>query len=359
MARRKKLPKYVSRHGVGYRSWGPGGRSGTKRWLPVRATPEEAHEDAIRARSGHALPRDSAGPLTLHGGADLLLGDLVDKVATGERREGTVRAYETNLPVLYAAFGEQTRLDRIDPPSIERFIAIRRETVSPNTIAKQLQTLGRIFRLAIRRGLVTSNPLDRVEPVGSVPPKQDRMERVEVVEAVDVIRELSPEDADLIWLLFVTGIRRTEAAAVVPAEDVDLTAGVFAVRQGKKRPRNYPIPEREDAAEFFERIQARGESLVAGVSIQRRAERVSRILQKWANKLEERRLHCHSLRHSLTSHLARCGVPEYLLSAALGHGARTITQRYVHEFGPELREALEWAWREGPRPNDRSASSST
>jgi site-specific recombinase XerD len=54
------------------------------------------------------------------------------------------------------------------------------------------------------------------------------------------------------------------------------------------------------------------------------------------------------MRHSLGAHLARCKVSEHLIAGILGHrlAAVSITQRYMRPHGPDLLEAIRWAWRE-------------
>ena len=349
MGRPKKLPRWVLRHGDGFRGWAPGGKSGTKRYFPTRPTPEEAHADAAGAREARMGARPHHGTITLAQGCKLVLDDLGSKVASGARRPGTVSWYEAHFRILKAAWSDGSiTLDGLAPESINAFARHRLASgVNPNTVRSHLRALSRVYTVAMRKRMVSSSPMGFVDPVDAKPARTDWMSRAQVMACVDAAREDDPASADLALFLFATGLRRTEAVAVDLAEDLDLDRGVLNVRRGKKRPRVMALAGCQEARDFFGRLAEGGGTIVPGESLEQRAGKLTRSLKHWAVKLKEPRFRAHALRHSLGSHMASCGVPKYLVSAALGHGEESITDRYVHA-GAELRDALDWAWRERP-----------
>lgn len=242
------------------------------------------------------------------------------------------------------------------------------ERVTGSTIRAHLRALGRIFNLAIREGYVTENPVERVRKPAVEERMPDRFSREEVEEVLAAIREARAQvDADVVQLLFTTGLRRTELAHV-RVGDANLKGRELHVRHGKRRPRVLPIPD--GMVPLLERLTAFGEEastvrewtgegkeryLLPGATEQRRGAFVDRLFVRWKTKLDDRRLHPHALRHSFITYLARRGVPEHVIARLSGHklSASSITQHYVGVHGPQVRAAMDCSW-EPREPRDLS-----
>ena len=374
MNRKKKRETklaYVQRHGNGFRGWYM--ENGRQRRGPTLPTEEEAHRWALRMRE--EVERRGAGQLTLQEGMDLVLRE----VELTQRREGTRRRYEEQFKLFKRAWDPNIPLAKIDRREVEWFIQRRAKHLNPatgkpisaTTIRHNLQGLNRIFALAVREGFASENPVARVRkpPVEDKP--RDHFTREEVEDLLAKVRETEAtradggEDADMIQILFVTGLRRTEFAHV-QLGDLDLKGRELRVRHGKRRPRTLPIPFR--MIPLLERLIAQGERedggpsgrsewagegreryIVAGMTEERRVSTVTRTFKRWKTKLKEPRLHPHAMRHSFITYLARRGFPEHVIAALSGHklSASSITQHYVAVHGPDVQRAMACFWDDG------------
>ena len=354
MGARNGLPKWVERNGSGFRGWAPSGQRGRKVRLPTRTTPEEAHADAVRAREAleaGQLDR-AAGRVTLRRAVDIVEQDLQTKIDGGTRREGTLKAYRAHLTPWLAVFRDgEVPLDSITPDHVEAFTAARQSAgLSPNTIRKEVQALGRVFNVAMRKRLIASSPMQHVERIDSVPAKQAWMTREQIMEAHREIQAVDPRSADLVLFTFATGLRRAELAAFDLERDLDLERSALSVVKGKKRPRTAPLAGVDEAREFFARLHEQGGYLAEGETQTQRENKSDRMFRTWSEKLKLPELRAHALRHSLGAHLGRFGVPKYRVRAVLGHiSNQDVTDTYLHEFDPELRSMFELAWRDAPR----------
>lgn len=339
MARKKKLPTGVQPHGSGYRARISVG--GTRVPGPVRQTPEEAAQDYKRMQKPRAVFR-----ATLGDALDLLIDDARTNLS-----DGSVRYYESQKAQLLRAFNASVPLHSISQRDIQDFIRIRRKQkhikrgkkaptkdIGPETVRKNLRTILRVYRLAARRGWCNASdcPVEHADitRIRTSPRKPDWFSKAEVEGLVGQIRAAddagAARDADIIQMLFLTGLRRAEAARLA-IDDVDLRGMALRV-QGKRGGRMVPLSS--EAAKVLARLslQASDRLFPGGV------EEIKRACQRWQRRLPEPRLHPHALRHSTGSELARHHSPA-VVAAILGHSV-SMTMRYFHLSGADAVHAI-------------------
>jgi integrase len=298
-ARRRKrtLPPHVfarvnKRDGITrYRSWAPTGANGAKRWTKWVATPEDAvryREEMIRL--DRELPRDL---LTLEDGIQRVLKRLKQ-----HRRQGTVDWFESQLRRIRPFFGKATLLERITARNITRFRdELQRET-SASTVHHHRRALSMIFSECLASLL--RNPLKDVR--GWPRLEQKRMAFLtpeRITQLVAKIRasadERADHDADIVSVLFLTGLRRSELARL-KVEDIDFeqrTAWIV----GKVK--NETMAVGPEAAEVLERMAKRVDG--DGLLLPDGVGTIAHALRKWRLRLKEPALAPHVLRHSFVS----------------------------------------------------------
>jgi integrase len=293
--------------------------NGRRKWLPTRGTPEEAHADALLAR----IKREAG---TLASGMEAVRADCIARGL----RPATLRWYEKRWAVIAKRFPLDTPLEAITTEALQAWVDERSERLAPSTVIVTTKALRRVYRL-----------LELPDPTAKVlMPRRDETEldpytRAEVFELAE---RCSPRMRLLVLLLFLTGLRRTELAEVVPAEHV--RGGTLLVVHGKMRPRALPLPDRTRA------LLGAWEP-PPSESQRQRAKWVSKQFEVWKPRLEaDHRFRPHNLRHSLGAHLARSGVGEHVIGTILGHkaSARSMTSHYMRAYGSDVRAALELAW---------------
>jgi integrase/recombinase XerD len=175
-----------------------------------------------------------------------------------------------------------------------------------------------------------------------------------VLAAPDTRTLIGLRDRALLELLYSTGLRRAEAAAL-DLGDIDLTGGAVFVSRGKgDKSRLVPLGENAAAALRLYIGKARprfatkpgacalflasdrcGQTgmRLSGASIELRVELAGR------RAGIERPITPHALRHSLATHLLRAGASLRHVQAILGHARIDTTEAYTHLVIEDLAKA--------------------
>jgi integrase len=351
--RTTNLPPYVRRHCGGFRAVLR--MEGRELRSPTFTTPEEASQWAERAR---ATPVP-VHPWTLQDGFDAVLRELELKAS----RDATIAYYRNHWRTLTReerGFDPAALVCSVQTHEIVQYANWRKkDRVSESTLWKELQVLGRILRLAKREGQIIDDPLERV------PRPKIRTRRFQPLGSETIDRLLAAirgwsgraahnaeRDADIIDLIFSTGIRLSEAGRLA-VEDVAWDVHELRV-DGKTGIRRLPIGEH--LAPILARLVARAGAADQPLMGPPRA--IETVLRRWSKRLQESRLHAHALRHSFATARARAGVDPYVLRDLLGHASLNETMRYYHTQGDKMRAAIDAVPRRGrkePPPETAAA----
>ena len=215
--------------------------------------------------------------------------------------------------------------------------------MAPRTIHRKLATLQAFFGWCEERGMVETNPargikLPKAPVIQPRPLSEDEL--AAMFEAAD-----KPWQTAMIAMLFFTGVRRAELAAVKLA-DLDLAGGRLLVHGKGSKERIVPLNGelvgilREYLAQRVPRkatetllLNAKGTALMAG-SIWAWI----RVLA-WRAGLGTTRVYPHRLRATFATFLAR-EVSPFTVQKLMGHSSVTTTQRYVGVFPDDMRAAV-------------------
>ncbi len=270
----------------------------------------------------------------------------------------TLRNYRIDLAA-FSAYFQASHGERFDPAGItaldlRAFLSSLHEKNAKTSIARRLATLRSFYRFLFRKGLVESDVAERVP----LPKTEKRLPR-----------HLSPEETErllgtpaitnagglrnraILELLYSTGLRVAELAALDVADVADIPAGeggtIRVLGKGRKerlvvcgnaassavaayRARREEFgPEPEEAALF---LNSRGGRLTVR-SIERMVEAVALEAGLPGDVTP------HTLRHSFATHLLANGADLRLIQELLGHSSLSTTQKYTHlELEQILRE---------------------
>lgn len=217
-----------------------------------------------------------------------------------------------------------------------------------------------IFGYALDRGLVSINPASGLRNRHDYQPR-------DVVASADDIRVLcsaidsgeaamSTEIGTIVKLALLTGLRRTEIAAIRKQElDLDTLAPTLTIPRGRAKNRNaHRVPLGAQAAALLrEAVADSGDSEFAfpgdGPSGHIASRSVSKAMERTRAKLGIADITMHDLRRTAGTYMSRLGVPKEVRERILNHGGSrkgSITESvYNHyEYDAEKRAALElWA----------------
>jgi integrase len=211
---------------------------GSLRWKTVGTKISEARRqrDLLSAKADQG---ELAAPcrLTFAELAESWMEGFEAQVKSGERSERTLENYRYHLDRhLLPTLGKK-RLQPISTDDCARLIAsLRAKGLAPKTIAGALVPLGRVLSLALRRGYISSNPLQRLES-SERPHIQRREQRVLTHEEIGkLLTACLPSHRPLIATALYTGMRLSELLGLT-WEEVDFESGLIRVRNQLSRAR--------------------------------------------------------------------------------------------------------------------------
>jgi len=231
--------------------------------------------------------------------------------------------------------------------------------LAASSIALRLIAVRTLFRFLVRRSCLLFDPSGTLE----LPRVEKRLPRVILTEAearriVTAPSGHSPadrRDRALLETLYATGLRVSELIGLRP-EDVDTDERLVRIVRGKGgKDRNVPLTAA--AARAIEAYLVHGRpQLVAGArepstrlflrgrgSVMTRTA-VGEVVRRWATKARVgKRVTCHTVRHSVATHLLRAGADIRQIQSLLGHQSLSTTERYTHVEISDLRRVIERA----------------
>ena len=207
------------------------------------------------------------------------------------------------------------------------------------TIQGCLSPMSSMFRYAVRKGWMSSNPIKELERTER--PKTDQREML--ILSSDDISQLLPSVTTtirpIIQAALFTGMRAGELLSL-KWEDVDLANGFIKVRDSKTRAGIREIVIHEDLVKMLaEYNETTGLVFRTSNGTPYSQRNVLRALHDALDKagLEKRGL--HSLRHTYASWLISLGADVTYVANQMGHSNPDITLRlYAKFFDPERRK---------------------
>lgn len=248
----------------------------------------------------------------------------------------TVAAYRRDLAQFFD-FCDRLGLggiEEVERKSVRRFLAyLATRNYAGRSAARKASAVRTFFADAARRGLVSRNPADGV----ATPRRRRVLPRAlpagglaEILDRLDGADPLELRDRALLELLYGTGLRVSEAAALTPAA-VD---GVALVTVRGKGERERVVPLAGQAREAVDRYLREGRPALAG---ERAGEtlwvgsRGGPLDARGIRRVVRARLGTfpHALRHSFATHLLEGGADLRTVQELLGHVELGTTQIYT------------------------------
>jgi integrase/recombinase XerD len=264
----------------------------------------------------------------------------------------TLAAYRTDLRSLARWLAErQKALDDAARADLLEFIAWRVEGgARPRSTARQLSSLRRYYRYAVREGRRGDDPTAKISmpKVGRPLPKALSEDEVEsLLDAPDTDDALGHRDRTMLEVLYATGLRVTELVNL-RLNQINLNQGVMRVVGKGDRERLIPLGE--ESMDWIERFLRgpRTEILLDRQSDflfpTRRGDHMTRqafwhLIKRYAAKASvDKKLSPHTLRHAFATHLLNHGADLRVVQMLLGHSDLSTTQIYTHVARERLKD---------------------
>jgi integrase/recombinase XerD len=256
----------------------------------------------------------------------------------------TLAAYRADLVALarWLANGNMT-LARASRADLLAFIAARVAAgARPRSMARQLSSFRRFYRIMLRDGSVREDPTAQIAMprIGRSLPKSLSENEVEALLNAPAVKDpLGHRDRAMLEVLYATGLRVSELVSL-RAGQLNLTQGVVRVLGKGNRERLIPLGE--EAVRWLSGFMSssRSEILLERSTDYlfptRRGDRMTRqafwhIIKRYARKASiDRNLSPHTLRHAFATHLLNHGADLRVVQMLLGHSDLSTTQIYTH-----------------------------
>jgi integrase/recombinase XerD len=277
----------------------------------------------------------------------------------------SVSGYLRAVGVFVAWLGErgialgETRPDDLLAYQLD-VMSMRKSNGSPYSTADQhhrISAVKTLYRFLHRRGFVLFDPSAGMEyprgeqklPRGILTVEEAR----KLVEAPDLLTPNGLRDRAILETFYGAGIRASELARLRKT-DVDTDTCVLRVNLGKGR-KDRDVPLTKAAADAIEDYLQRGRASFPGaersplIFLAQRGgpmhnSALNAVVKLWAKSSRIRKkISCHTLRHSMATHLLRCGADIRHIQVLLGHASLSSTERYTHVEIHDLQEVVKRA----------------
>ena len=219
---------------------------------------------------------------------------------------------------------------------------------NPATINRNINALKACLSYAVRRKLITTNPLFGIEKLDV-----EEGERVRYLDEGEEkrLRQALSESGERIrtMALFAmnTGVRRGELFSLhwsnITRSDIEGSVmEVAAIESGKSKNRKTRrIPLNREARNVLDSWGRKSEGLVFPSDTGKQLTDIRKAWDSVTKKAKVKDFRWHDLRHHFASRMVMAGIPLNTVRELLGHSDIKMTLRYAHLAPGHMREAVE------------------
>lgn len=278
------------------------------------------------------------------------------------RSRNTIAAYRRDLTHYQQWLGDHgSDLEAVSTPDLVDFVAHRRASAAPSSVARQLAAIRMLHRYLATEQYRADDPtarLDGVRVPSGIPHPLTEAQVTSLLDAVLGNEPLARRDRALLELLYATGARVSEAVGLSLGDiDFDETLVRLYGKGGKERIVPYGSTAARALDDWFspsgrarlapEQWKRRGDA--EAVFLNQRGGRLSRqgawlVIKKYGEVAGiTDQLSPHVLRHSCATHLLDHGADLRIVQEMLGHASISTTQVYTKVSQERLWEVYRMA----------------
>jgi integrase len=264
-----------------------------------------------------------------------------------ERAEGLIEVQKKvsqllGIPLERKAFGKTPSAD-ITHKALKEYVSKRLgEDAKPATVRYELVIIGRMFRLAVKEGMLSTVP-----PLPTVKVSNARQGFFEADEIAKVLKHLPEDIAPAIEFAHITGWRIGEIRKLTWTNHVDLDAGVIRLEPGETKNeegRTFPFAAHDALRGLVvrqcERALKHSRPWLFALAD---GSPLGTFRKAWAQACKE--AGCpgklvHDLRRTAVRNLVRAGVTERVAMQLTGHKTRSVFDRYDIVNEADLTDAV-------------------
>lgn len=259
--------------------------------------------------------------------------------------------YKDILNIHLVPFFGDHKLHEIEPRTVDRYVAVKKETLSVKTIKNHLGLLAAMLKVGVRWRYLKVAELPHIELPKPPPPSFDWLSREEIKRLVKVAQD-NPRLATMLPFAIYTGLRVGEQLALTWA-DVDFEREEISIRRSyasgqttsPKSNRHRTLPLHPVALEALRAQEPLTKPLGGLVWCLEDGAQMTKqhIRDHFKRALKEaglRDIRWHDLRHTFASTLTSAGANLQSVQILLGHSEVRTTMRYSHLSKSDLQNAI-------------------
>lgn len=230
-------------------------------------------------------------------------------------------------------------LERYKSTMIGQYKRLKVRGLSENTQYKYFTILKVVINSAVRSGIMSSNPCDKID--NSLKPRQESAEREYLsVEELGKLMETNPTDHTRKTFLFgcFTGLRHSDIVTL-QWEDIKQTEEGLIIRKKQQKTENVvEIPMNKAAISLLPTRKEKG--LIFGDKFTQVHR--NKIIKRWVKSVGiDKHITFHCSRHTFATLLISKGADLYVVSKLLGHTNIETTQIYAKVVDESRRKAVD------------------
>ena len=226
-------------------------------------------------------------------------------------------------------------LDEIKPRHIEDYIAKRKDVVKHSTINRELNTIRKIFSLAVQNELIEKSPAKKLKNL-RVYSNPNRF--LTKIEERRLLKACTPIMKAIVKVAIYTGLRKNEILSLKWI-DVNLKDKYLIARETKNS-KAREIPICGPLMEVFQDLPRLGDYIFINPQTGTRYQDVYCNFKRAVKKSHIAHITFHQLRHTTASRLNELGIDIVTIQEILGHASIKTTQRYTHNRNEDKIRAM-------------------
>lgn len=264
------------------------------------------------------------------------------------RSQETIKGYQKDLysfnDWLADRYGCVPEISMINHKIIEEYLyylKIERNYADASR-KRHLHSTSSFFKYLKREGIVTDNPCENVAPFNVVKKERESLSEIEIIELFNYATGITKT---LIYMLYYSGGRISEVCNL-KLSDVDFENKVIRFFGKGRKHRTVPLHQtlEIELKHYLNSIrpQTNSQYFFATNKTGTFSPGYARMLIATLTKELgwEKKVTCHSMRHSFATNLLRKGVDLFKIQRLLGHNSLRTTEVYLHLVNDELGDAV-------------------
>lgn len=226
-------------------------------------------------------------------------------------------------------------ISKITPNDIEKYKNLRSGVVQNSTINRELNSLSKMFSLAVENDYIKISPFSSVKKL-RIENKPDRF--LDAEEEKKLLASSNSFIQKIIITALHTAMRKGEILNL-KWDDIDLKKGYIKILKTKNN-RTRRIPLSDKLKKILKELPKISEYVFSNPQTKTKYTDIDNVFSRAVKKSGIKHITFHQLRHTAATRMVERGIDLIVVKEILGHEDISTTQRYSHPVPERTQEAI-------------------